>query len=205
MLKSTIPQEASIWFLGTLPASPYTGATYGVWTLGSVNTSNGLKSLIVQVPSNILPGNDGYPVGNQTLDPKLVVNQIGFDGTTGFQREQEIPQQEQPLTAISSSLAIRYCGYFAYNLFRGFNVSPTSTFVMASPIASNSFTLANDPLNSTNSSMIFTSLNKNLDPGLPEEHEGGFLYRIASHRWPSARMDRISSFSQRISHLLLQD
>ena len=152
---------------------------YTVWVLGRAGgVSNveipGAVRTICAVNENTSYG--GTPASTYLLSSKYIATSAsvsgqqlvivtGTSGTNQFTNSDFILIKDPTL------------GFYAYNIFRGFG--NTAPFVLADPDATSSFQIINNPSNSALGLMVFTSLDENLNVGVPQEQEGGFLYRVA--------------------------
>ena len=157
----------------TIGNSPYTSTL--MWIPGTIGTT-AIWSILLQPASSSDPL--GGLNGDYSANPKQYTSMVDF--TSGSLKQLQFTQTQvadgnstntDTFIVIDAKTGINY-----YELFYGFD--STNTFTIARADADSDFQLLNNIGNLNGFSCSFTNVDNNLEIGAPEEHEGGFLYRI---------------------------
>ena len=168
---------------GTIGSSPYASVNRsGVWNVAH-NLGGGFAMIQVMDPGTVMPDDGSKRFGDNALEPKQVISDVEFDTTIA-------KQFKFTTVAVANGASTNTDCLYCYDSSIGLNYyilsyAPDNVFVLAAANASKDWTFIDDPNSSGTYPCQYTSLDSNLDPGFPEEYEGGFIYRIASRYTPS--------------------
>lgn len=184
----------------TIGSSPYNSNL--VWGMATTLESGSPRAISL-FPANTGTGDGSTNYGDwvanqyriridQFIPQDINANNVGTDGiilvnilpmTTGTSATDTLIINDPGSEQWNNPSFIFHPGVFFFSLFYGFDatgVIDSNIFSLCWPKITKNFALENGPGNAGSTLCNLISLDRNLDPGEPEEYEGGCIYRVCA-------------------------